>query len=81
MVPDTGILGVFVFTAVKDGRFPLPEAANPIAVLVLVQVKLVLDEGVLLKLILFTVEPLQYTALLIGVITGFGLTVMIMGDE
>ncbi len=65
MVPVIAVVPVFV--AVKEGTLPLPEAPSPIAVLLLVQLK-VAPEGILVKFVAGTVAPLQ-TVIFDGTIT------------
>jgi hypothetical protein len=74
MVADIGAAPAFV--ARKAAIFPVPEAANPIVVLLFVQVN-VPPAGVLAKLVTGTVTPLQ-TVMFDGTVTvGVGLTVMV----
>ena len=74
MVADIGAAPAFV--AMKAAMFPVPEAANPIVVLLFVQVN-VPPAGVLAKLVTGTVTPLQ-TVMFDGTVTvGVGLTVMV----
>ena len=74
MIADIGAVPEFV--ARKAAMFPVPEAANPIAVLLFVQVN-VPPAGVLAKLATGIVAPLQ-TIMFDGTVTvGVGLTVMV----
>ena len=71
---ETGVL--VVLTAVKEAIFPVPEAANPIAVLELVQVKLV--PGVwLVNDIAGTAAPLHTVISEGTTAAGVGFTVMV----
>jgi hypothetical protein len=60
-----------VLVAVKDGTEPLPLAARPMEVLLLVQLK-VAPAGVLVKACKGTVFPGQTELLVTGVTTGVG---------
>ena len=64
------------FVALKVAMSPVPEAAKPTAVLLLVQVK-VPPAGVLAKAVAETAPPLQ-TTIAVGTVTvGVGFTVIV----
>jgi len=74
IIVDMGAAPAFV--ARKAAMFPVPEAANPKAVLLFVQVN-VPPAGVLAKLVAGIVAPLQ-TVMFDGMVTvGVGLTVIV----
>ena len=69
-------IGPMVVLVVTNGSIsPVPLAARPMPVLLLVQ--LYVEPGVPLKVIKAVVTPVQYTLLLTGVTTGIGLTVIV----
>ena len=74
MVPT--IIAALVLVAVKFGRLPVPLAARPIKVLVLVQVY-VAPVGVVVNVGAVYVEPGHKLSFTIGVTTGSGLTAMV----
>lgn len=65
-----------MFTAVKAGVFPVPEAAKPIAVLLLVQVK-VPPKGTLTKEAAAIAVPLHTTIGAGTVTVGVGFTIIV----
>jgi hypothetical protein len=65
-----------VFIDVNEGTLPLPLAANPMAELLLVQLKAA-PEGLLVKAVKGTTSPLQKTWLEIGKIIGLGFMLMV----
>jgi hypothetical protein len=71
---------VLAFIAVKEGTFPDPLAARPIAVFEFVQVN-VAPVGELLKVEGGTVAPGQYIELEGALATGCGLTVITAAAE
>ena len=74
IVPDIAVEPVLVAT--KEGTFPVPLAASPIPVLLLVQLK-VEPAGVLVKVDAAIVEPAQTVTLAGTVAVGLGLTVIV----
>lgn len=67
------VIGPLVALVVTKGSIsPVPLAARPMPVLLLVQLKV--EPGVPLKVMVAVVAPLQYTWLATGVTTGVGLT-------
>ena len=69
-----------VFVAINVGMFPVPFAANPIAVFELVQAK-VPPAGLLTKFVAATLPLLQITILVGTVTVGKGLTVTVTVAE
>ena len=78
MVPDIG--AVVALVAVKAGILPVPLAASPMAVLLLVQVKLTDPVGPVVGLVKLTgavSEPLHTVWFVTGLTIGVGLTVIV----
>ena len=78
MVPDIG--AVVALVPVKAGIFPVPLAPKPIAVLLLLQLKVTAPVGPVVGVVKFTaavVPPLHTVWLVTAFTTGVGLTVMV----
>ena len=74
IVATTGVVPVFV--AVKDGKFPIPEAANPIVRSLVVQVNVVPVTG-LVNVISLEGELLQYSRFETDATVDVGFTVIV----